>query len=180
MPELLTEHNPVRHGAADGRWQLRRTMDAACGSGRPRQSFHRGRISSRRIRFRSQKNLFTIGFDPEFEDHIGLVDNPRNHTLLQTKLAELGHPECADQIHQSRTRPLVDRAAVLRTTRARASPRRTNSEPPAPRTARSPTTPAPRRKKSRRRAVSAKTISKTIPDPKGAGNFQRHKCEVRA
>ncbi len=39
-----------------------------------------------------QKNLFTIGFDPEFEDHLGLVDNARNHTLLQTKLAELGHP----------------------------------------------------------------------------------------
>ena len=37
------------------------------------------------------KNIFTIGFDPEFEDHIGLVDNARNHTLLQTKLAELGH-----------------------------------------------------------------------------------------
>ncbi len=38
------------------------------------------------------KNLFTIGFDPEFEEHIGLVDNARNHTLLQTKLSELGHP----------------------------------------------------------------------------------------
>ena len=38
------------------------------------------------------KNVFTIGFDPEFEDHIGLVDNARNHTLLQTKLAELGYP----------------------------------------------------------------------------------------
>ncbi len=38
------------------------------------------------------KNVFTIGFDPEFEDHIALVDNARNHTLLQTKLAELGHP----------------------------------------------------------------------------------------
>jgi DNA polymerase-3 subunit gamma/tau len=39
-----------------------------------------------------QKNVFTIGFDPEFEDHIGLVDNTRNHTLLQTKLTELGYP----------------------------------------------------------------------------------------
>jgi DNA polymerase-3 subunit gamma/tau len=39
-----------------------------------------------------QKNLLTIGFDPEFEDHIGLVDNARNHTLLQTKLLELGRP----------------------------------------------------------------------------------------
>ena len=38
------------------------------------------------------KSLFTIGFDPQFEDHIGLIDHPRNHTLLQTKLAELGHP----------------------------------------------------------------------------------------
>jgi DNA polymerase III subunit gamma/tau len=38
------------------------------------------------------KNVFTIGFDPEFEDHIGLVDNARNHTLLQTKLVELGYP----------------------------------------------------------------------------------------
>jgi DNA polymerase-3 subunit gamma/tau len=39
-----------------------------------------------------EKNLLTIGFDPEFEDHLGLIDNPRNHTLLQTKLGELGYP----------------------------------------------------------------------------------------
>jgi DNA polymerase-3 subunit gamma/tau len=38
------------------------------------------------------RNLFTIGFDPEFEDHISLVDNARNHAMLQTKLSELGHP----------------------------------------------------------------------------------------
>jgi DNA polymerase III subunit gamma/tau len=38
-----------------------------------------------------EKDLLTIGFDPEFEDHLGLVDNARNHTLLQTKLAEFGH-----------------------------------------------------------------------------------------
>ncbi|MGD0260210.1 MAG: DNA polymerase III subunit gamma/tau [Verrucomicrobiota bacterium] len=40
-----------------------------------------------------QKNVLTIGFDPEFEDHLGLVDNARNHALLQRKLAELGHPD---------------------------------------------------------------------------------------
>ncbi len=39
-----------------------------------------------------EKNILTIGFDPEFEDHLGLVDNARNHALLQTKLAELGQP----------------------------------------------------------------------------------------
>ena len=38
--------------------------------------------------------LFTIGFDPEFADHMGLVDNAKNHAVLQTKLAELGHPHC--------------------------------------------------------------------------------------
>jgi len=38
------------------------------------------------------KNLLTIGFDPEFAEHRALVDNSRNHALLQTKLAELGHP----------------------------------------------------------------------------------------
>ncbi|MEN9572612.1 MAG: polymerase subunit gamma/tau [Verrucomicrobiota bacterium] len=37
--------------------------------------------------------LFTIGFDPEFADHMGLVDNARNHAVLQTKLAELGYPQ---------------------------------------------------------------------------------------
>jgi DNA polymerase-3 subunit gamma/tau len=38
------------------------------------------------------KNVFMIGFPLEFEDHIALVDNERNHTLLRTKLGELGHP----------------------------------------------------------------------------------------
>jgi hypothetical protein len=40
------------------------------------------------------KNVLVIGFDPEFQDHLGLVDNARNHTLLQTKLTELGHVNC--------------------------------------------------------------------------------------
>ena len=38
------------------------------------------------------ENVLTIGYDPEFGDHLGLVDTPRTHALLQTKLAELGHP----------------------------------------------------------------------------------------
>lgn len=38
------------------------------------------------------KNVLTIGFDPEFADHLPLVDNSRNHTLVQTKLSEMGYP----------------------------------------------------------------------------------------
>jgi hypothetical protein len=39
------------------------------------------------------KNLLTIGFDPEFAEHRSLVDNSKNHLLLQTKLKEMGHPQ---------------------------------------------------------------------------------------
>lgn len=39
-----------------------------------------------------EKGVFTIGFEPEFEDQMGLVDNARNYALLQTKLAALGYP----------------------------------------------------------------------------------------
>ena len=38
------------------------------------------------------KGVFTIGFDPEFADHIAMVDNAKNHTLISTKLSELGLP----------------------------------------------------------------------------------------
>jgi DNA polymerase III subunit gamma/tau len=40
------------------------------------------------------KHILTIGFDPEFEDQLSLVDHPRNHAIIQTKLAELGHSNC--------------------------------------------------------------------------------------
>ena len=39
-----------------------------------------------------EKGLLTIGFEPEYEDSMGLVDTARNHTIIQTKLVELGHP----------------------------------------------------------------------------------------
>jgi hypothetical protein len=39
------------------------------------------------------RNVFTIGIAPEFADHLGLVDNPKNRTLVQTKMHELGYSE---------------------------------------------------------------------------------------
>ena len=39
-----------------------------------------------------EKNVFTIGFDPEFADHMDLVSNQKTHAILHTKLSELGHP----------------------------------------------------------------------------------------
>jgi hypothetical protein len=37
-------------------------------------------------------SLLVIGFPAEHADHIGLVDNARNQSLLQSKMAELGYP----------------------------------------------------------------------------------------
>jgi DNA polymerase-3 subunit gamma/tau len=36
------------------------------------------------------KNVLTIGFDPEFAEHISMVDNSKNHSIISTKLSELG------------------------------------------------------------------------------------------
>jgi hypothetical protein len=61
-----------------------------------------------------EKNILVIGFDPEFADHLGLVDNPRNHTLIQTKLAELGHANCQIKFIKAETpaiRPEISKIA---------------------------------------------------------------------
>jgi DNA polymerase-3 subunit gamma/tau len=49
--------------------------------------------------------LLTIGFDPEFADQIGLIDIPKNHTLLQTKLSELGYPNVQVKFVQASAPP---------------------------------------------------------------------------
>ena len=75
---------PADSGDLAGLWA---NLIAAVGKASP---FTRGYlIDAHPVSF--EKNIFTIGYDPEFADHLGLVDNARNHTLLATKLAELGH-----------------------------------------------------------------------------------------
>ena len=37
-----------------------------------------------------KNNRFVVGFDPEFADHLALVDTSKNRVLIQTKLGELG------------------------------------------------------------------------------------------
>ena len=58
------------------------------------------------------KGVLVIGFDPEFEDHLGLVDNTRNHALLATKLGELGHPNAMIKFIKSEAPPGWDRKAI--------------------------------------------------------------------
>ncbi len=73
------------------------------------------------------KNVLTIGFPTEFEDHLALVDNPRNHTLLQTKLGELGHAQA--QIKFVKAEAPAGRAAPA--PQPSTSPTPSTSSPPA-------------------------------------------------
>ena len=86
-----------------------------------------------------EKNVLTIGFDPEFADHLGLVDNSRNHTLLTTKLGELGHHNAMIKFIKAEAPANWDRKAVA------ATPPPTERRPPA-RPDSATTTPSPQQR----------------------------------
>jgi DNA polymerase-3 subunit gamma/tau len=76
------------------------------------------------------KNVLTIGFGPEVEDQLGLVDNARNHALLQTALLELGHPNAQIKFvkAEASARPIAASAPPPITVPAEAPA----AKPPAP------------------------------------------------
>jgi hypothetical protein len=77
-----------------------------------------------------EKNVLTIGFDPEFADHLALVDNPRNHQLLQTKLAEAGHSRTLVKFIEAPAPPGRARSAAPASgPEAAPSPARKDDEP---------------------------------------------------
>jgi len=82
--------------------------------------------------------LLTIGFDPEFADHLDLVDNARNRAVLQTKLKELGfgEPQIKFIKAEAPARPVVPAAAPERPVPAAA-----RRAPPLP--AATPSSPEP-------------------------------------
>ncbi|MGD0410267.1 MAG: DNA polymerase III subunit gamma/tau [Verrucomicrobiota bacterium] len=96
------------------------------------------------------KNLLTIGFDPEFADQIGLVDNSRNHTLLQTKLSELGYPNMQVKFVQ-----------------AGAPPNRAAEPGPAPAPAPAPAVPA-----AQPAAAAEPPLRNPPPDSAGKDDFR--------
>jgi DNA polymerase-3 subunit gamma/tau len=76
-----------------------------------------------------EKGVLVIGFDPEFADHLALIDNPRNHALLQTKLAEIGHPN--SQIKFIKAEMPMERRSPTRR-EPEVAPQRAGSETGAP------------------------------------------------
>ncbi len=84
QPEAVTTALPPEDGLLGAMWH---NLVEAVGRASP---FTRSYLlEAHPVSFKN--GLLVIGFAPPFEDHIGLVDNPRNHALLQTKLSELGH-----------------------------------------------------------------------------------------
>jgi len=71
------------------------------------------------------KDLLTIGFDPEFADHLELVDNVKNRTLIQTKLKELGRGDLQVKfikIEASANRPRLPAPAEVAVSTAAPAP----------------------------------------------------------
>jgi DNA polymerase-3 subunit gamma/tau len=85
-----------------------------------------------------ERNTFLIGFDPEFKDHLGLVDNPKNRALIQTKLAEFGHPNSQVKFIEAIPKQGRQRAAVPQSEAVPSAPvpaRSSGSATATPRTA---------------------------------------------
>ena len=84
-----------------------------------------------------EKNVLTIGFDPEFADQMDLVNNPKTHALLQGKLQELGHANAqtrfvkADQPLRARPQPSPAANPAPAPALARPGPEPTESVAPA-------------------------------------------------
>jgi len=85
----LRESPPISAGTADSARLLELWQNLVDAVGRVSAFTRSYLLEAHPVSF--VKNVLTIGFDPEFQDHIALVDVARNHTLLQTKLAELGY-----------------------------------------------------------------------------------------
>jgi DNA polymerase-3 subunit gamma/tau len=86
--------------------------------------------------------VFTIGFPPEQENHLGLVDNSRNQAIIQTKLAELGFSGVQIKFVKSAPPPsLASAGAEAAATPSEAAPPTAPKPAPArkaPRTAATP------------------------------------------
>ena len=116
-----------------------------------------------------EKNILVIGFDPEFQDHLGLVDNARNHTLLQSKLAELGHANC--QIKFIKAEAPVGQMA---------KPAATSAAPQVAAAGARPVAPAPVKEKSAPVSFNKETFKNDPLIQKALEIFKGQIVEVRA
>jgi DNA polymerase-3 subunit gamma/tau len=120
-------------------------------------------------------NVFTIGFDPEFADHIDLVNNAKTHSVLHTKLSELGHPQTQVKFIKAEMPP---EWASARPTAGQAAPL-----PQPPRNSTSseqPLAPAPKREKATAAAAAVEEFKNDPLIQKALEIFRGRIVEVRA
>jgi DNA polymerase-3 subunit gamma/tau len=126
------------------------------------------------------KNVLTIGFDPEFQEHIALVDVPRNHTLLQTKLAELGHAHVQFKFIQAEAPTGWQRPAQPVASAAAAIVAPAQKTPSTPKPAETPVPVAPAREKPAPVAFSKEDFKNDPLIQKALEIFKGQIVEVRA
>jgi DNA polymerase-3 subunit gamma/tau len=123
------------------------------------------------------KNVLTVGYDPEFRDHVGLVNNQRAHALLQTKLQELGHPNVQIKF-------ILDEDPVRAAAPAPASEPTAATPAPAKPTAPAPiataTSPPPKAQKATATKMSAEDFKNDPLIQKALEVFKGQIVEVRA
>jgi DNA polymerase-3 subunit gamma/tau len=117
-----------------------------------------------------QKGVLTIGFDPEFADQLELVNNQRTHTLLQTKLQELGQPNVQIKFIQAEAP-----ARLLAPAPAPSTPPPATAADPAEK----PPAPAPARREAPKK-ISAEEFKNDPLIRKALEIFKGQIVEVRA
>jgi len=120
-----------------------------------------------------ERGLLVIGFDPEFGDYLGLVDNSRNHALLQTKLAELGHPN-------SQIKFIKQDRGLIRTKPAETAAPVVAKPVPAPSASKASPAPAPKLEKSAPVAFNKDDFKNDPLIKKALEVFKGQIIEVRA
>ncbi len=124
-----------------------------------------------------EKNVMVIGFDAEFADHCDLVNNARNHTLLQTKLQELGHPGAQVKFVVAEARAPRAPAAPASPPPAPAAPAAAPASPPP---ARPVSAPAPKRDQPAPANLSMEEFKNDPLIKKALEIFKGQIVEVRA
>jgi DNA polymerase-3 subunit gamma/tau len=131
------------------------------------------------------KNVFTIGFPPEFSDHIDLVNNPKTNGVLQSKLTEFGHPHT--QVKFVKAEPPAGwseaRASIQAPPPAPAAPVSVASSAPKTNGTSAPVlspTTAPKREKPQPIAISVEEFKNDPLIQKALEIFKGRIIEVRA
>ena len=127
-----------------------------------------------------EKGVFTIGFDPEFADQFEMANHQGTHALLQTKLAELGHPGTQVKLIQAEApagwSPVADLAAAP----AAEVPATAPTAPAATRPAATAVSPAPKKDSPAPQKLSAEDFKNDPLIMKALEIFKGQIIEVRS